>query len=884
MKKLSRFVLIAALFGMVSCGANILRADARKEIDFSTLESNDFTPTTNKATLGTFDLISPMNGAIGEKFVEFTWGACENADTYMLEVCSSDLFISDISGIDYYSKNNITTTTFKVNASFTLESVYYWRVFAFNDGEEKRLSTSTFTFQIKSKDVDEVEFPVGNADDWRLHSDGSVANISIDESNFFDNDKESVVVEFNAEDLAKGPSWVIVTKSVEKNTYGTDAFYLNLYYAGQQDAVLFLRVLDRDSEYWHIKVQIANNAKQTLILRFDEFTLRTKDVDIHNEKFDYDRIKDFEIVFEDVRGDGLLMLSDIKTVKFENYKSYFVDKLDFTSYPDSDWTYEKYEFDLTKTENELTINFYDSNEDGKTAFSGYGFAKVNLNRRFVSGDSVKVSVKASGGSYKNIIIRVYEEDTDRWSYTIPLKSIEQDKYTTFVIPYKAFAKSAIQGDGKRQFSYILNLQFGLEGASSPTAGSISFKDFEIVNLEDYKEEGDIKKVQEDGLIEDFNEYKYTCDMYYYWNCSEQNKDEYMTISGEEKVGKGNAYSGRFEYKADMADAIYTLPLKCEYEGFTSLDFLMKDASIKSTNEKFSYLENVNPDIFINLNMSNGKIYQYIMVAVKSSWYQYEIPFEKFYLANGTETGKPEIDTTKIESINFSIKYYYFDFYGKPSPTYMDDNIVYMDNLSFGHATNESETLVEEIIHTDENGIAMVENFENYDNTQDMEYYWYDGRTYSYQYKELSDDVSSVGGKHSGKLKFLAKNESPSYYMSPKIGDDVTSRGIKVSFKCDVSATVYVNFYIKVGTTDMQYRATLNNVELAWTEYKIGLANFTDVNKGSRLFTYRDIPSIYRISIGVTYSNGEKDKEEFLYVDNIAFDNSITNAMMTRTAL
>ena len=851
MKKLSRFVLIAALFGMVSCGANVLRADARKEIDFSTLESNDFTPTTNKATLGTFDLISPMNGAIGEKFVEFTWGACENADTYMLEVCSSDLFISDISGIDYYSKNNITTTTFKVNASFTLESVYYWRVFAFNDGEEKRLSTSTFTFQIKSKDVDEVEFPVGNADDWRLHSDGSVANISIDESNFFDNDKESVVVEFNAEDLAKGPSWVIVTKSVEKNTYGTDAFYLNLYYAGQQDAVLFLRVLDRDSEYWHIKVQIANNAKQTLILRFDEFTLRTKDVDIHNEKFDYDRIKDFEIVFEDVRGDGLLMLSDIKTVKFENYKSYFVDKLNFSSYEESSWTFENYNFDLDKTEDELTLNFYDSSEEGKPVFNGYGFAKVNLNRRFVSGDSVKVSVKASGGSYKNIIIRVYEEDTDRWSYKIPLKSIELNEYKTFVIPYKAFAKSAIQGDGKRQFSYILNLQFGLEGASNPTAGSLSFKDFEIVKLADYKEEGDIKKAQADGLIEDFDEYKYTCDMYYYWDCTEQNKDEYMNISSEEKVGKGNAYSGRFEYKADMADAIYTLPLKCEYTGFTSFNFFMKDASIRSSDEKFSYLDNVNPDIFINLNMSNGKIYQYIMVAVKGEWYQYEISFKDFYLANGTEIGQQNIDAKDIESINFSIKYYYFDYYGKPSPTYMDDNVIYMDNLAFGHASETSEALKEEIIHTDENGVAMVEDFENYDTTQDMEYYWYDGRTYSYQHKELSNDVSPIGGNHSGKLKFLAKNESPSYYVSPTIGSDVTSRGIKLSFKCDVKATVYVNFYIKLGTTTMQYRATLNSVELVWTEYKIGLANFTDVNKGSRPFTYRDIINIYRISIGVT---------------------------------
>ena len=882
MKKLSRFVLLAALFGMVSCGANILRADARKEIDFSTLESNEFTPTTNKGTLGEFDLVSPFNGAVGESFVEFTWEESENATSYMLEVCSSELFISDSSDIDYYSKNNISTTSFRIHSTFiSLDSTYYWRVFAYNDGQDRKLSTSTYSFYLKAQEADQVEFPVGNADDWRLHSDGSYANISIDESNFFNNNKESVVVEFNAEDLAMGPSWVIVTKSVEKSTYGTDALYLNLYYAGQQDARLFLRVLDRDSEYWHIPVKIANNAKQTIILRFEDFELRTKDVDIHNEQFDHERIKDFEIVFEEVHGDGLLMLSDIKTVKYSDYKSYFIDKLDFTYYDDSAWTFENYQFDVTKTEDELTLNYYGGNEEEKPSINGYGFAKVNVNQRFVTGDSVKMSVKATGGTFTNILLRVYEEDTDRWSYKIPLKSIEKDKYVDFVIPFKAFAKSSITGDGNRQFSYIINLQFCLEGAYGVT-GSVSFKDFEIVSLKNYKVE-DKKTVQEDGLIENFDEYQYTCDIYYYWDCSTQNKDEYMTINNENKVGKGNIYSGQFEYKADMADAVYTLPIKCVDDSYTSFNFLMKDASVKFNDDRFSHLDNVSPDVFINLNMKNGKIYQYILVAVERSWYQYEISFNDFYLANGTEA-KPNIHSKDIESISFSMKYYYFDYYGKASPTYADDNIVYMDNLAFGNATETGMTLKEEIVHPDENGVAMVEDFENYNNTKEMEAYWYDGRTYDYQYKELSNDVSPVGGNHSGKLKFMSKKDSPSYYVSPTIGSDVTSKGIKLSFKCDVSATVYVNFYIKLGTSTMQYRATLSSINLGWTEYKIGLANFEDVNGGSRVFTFKDIVNIYRISIGVVYYGGEDVAEKFLYVDNIAFDNSITNTTMTRTVL
>ena len=302
----TKFLLLLPLFAMVvGCSSTYSRVeaddeDAPKVINFDDLEANDFNPTSIGGELGSFDLLSPNNGIIVDSMNEFSWTSSENADRYSLELCSDDRFINNNARIDYYLRENISATSFTINASLWQDTTYYWRVYAFNkDGE--RLSESTYSFKIKAPDIEEYEFDFGDADDWTLHPVGSYADISIDNSNFFGNNKESLVVSFKKEDTNQGipesDGWIIVTKTIEKSIFGTDALFFNMYYSGE-DANVLIRLVDRDNEYWYAPVQISNNAKQKVVLRFDDFVQRKKDVTIANETFDHERIKYLEVVFE----------------------------------------------------------------------------------------------------------------------------------------------------------------------------------------------------------------------------------------------------------------------------------------------------------------------------------------------------------------------------------------------------------------------------------------------------------------------------------------------------------------------------------------------------------------------------------------------------------
>ena len=889
MKKFNTAILVATLFGLVSCGvASAVKVDARKEIDFDTLESNTFEPTKNTGELGTFDLISPFDGVVGQSFSEFSWEACPNATKYTLEICSSELFVSGNPSIDYYSKSNVSTNSLKIYSQFIFKNTfYYWRVHAFNDSSSFKLSSSTYRFFVEAATVEEVEFSIGDADDWILHSVGSPADISIDDSDFFDNGEDSLVVSFTKEDTSRGipesDGWIVVTKTIEKSIYGTDALFFNMFYAGQ-DAQILIRLVDRDNEYWYMPVQISTNAKQSVILRFDEFIQRTRDVPVNNETFDYERIKYFEIVFEKTFGDGVLLLSNPKAIKYDNYRHYFIDKLNFNDYSNDSWVYESYTFDKTITDDyELKLDYYGSGTPGKEKINGYGFAKLNVNRFFAAGDAVKMSVKYTGNSFTNLILRIYEEDTDRYSYKVPYKSLTAGEYLDIVIPFKAFAKSAIQADGKRQFYFIKNLQFGLEGIYSE--GSIYFKDFEIVWTKDYKTEN-YRSIASNGLIENFDQYKYTNELYFIWDATDQNKDEYISLNSENKLlTKGNVYCGQFEYKADMAEATYTIPVGTTDNSFTSFKMMMKDASIKSGNEKFDYLESVSPDVSVFIRLASGELYRYILIEIAKSWYEYDMAFKDFILINREEVpfAPNPITSDNIASISFSFKYYYFDFSGNPSPTYYDDNPVFVDNLYLGNATETTLTLKETATHQDENGLAVVEDFEGYDTTNDLLDFWYYGKNYDYQDAMLSDDVASNGGNHSGKFQFKSNSESPSYYIVPTLASDVTAKGIRFSLKSDISATVYINFYVKIGTNTLQYRATCSNVDNVWTEFAIGYSHFSEINGNQRPFTIKDLVNISRISFGVVgYETTSQNR--YIYVDNITFDNALTYASNTRTVI
>ena len=96
-------------------------------------------------------------------------------------------------------------------------------------------------------------------------------------------------------------------------------------------------------------------------MKYDEFELRTAGTNIMNRVFDWQHIRYFEIVFERTFGDGVCLFSDIKAVRFEDYKDMFVDKMDFRMSDPKDWTYENYDFrkDMIISEDgsELTLGF-----------------------------------------------------------------------------------------------------------------------------------------------------------------------------------------------------------------------------------------------------------------------------------------------------------------------------------------------------------------------------------------------------------------------------------------------------------------------------------------------------------------------------------------------
>ena len=880
-------LFIALTLGLGACSASIApqnNAAATIEedvIDFDSLPENEYTPgVSSMEPLGSFNLDPNSNtGNIGQ-LDTFRWEACENADKYTLEFCSHPNFVADNDAIDYYIQDNIHATSWNFTGCLPINNTaYYWRVIAYN-GSGSKYSNQVNSFFYAAPEVDEVEFDLGEADDWTLHSVGSYADIYIDNSNFFHNNKESLVVSFKEEDVNQGKplsdGWIIVTRTIEKNTNGTDALSFNMYYSGK-DANIFIRVIDRDNEFWHCPVQISNNAKQEVFLKFSDFTQRTGDVTVANMQFDYDRIKYMEIVFERSFGDGILLISDVKAVKFENYKDRFISKLNFAKYSADKWVYEAYTFDTILDSDELTLGFYRNSQ-------GYGFAKLNVNQYFISeGDSIKMSVKYLGKAGSNVILRIYEEDTDRWSYKIPYASLTQGEYKEFVIPFAAFAASSLMGDGRRQFSRIINIQFGLEGnyGTDEYESAVCFKNFEIVQKKDHGQQ-EYRYVEENGLIDNFNNYDYSALMFMSWQTSYKNKDEYMQLNGTQKVGgNSNPYSGQFEYKCDMEPAIYTLPIKMKedvtYPTFSSFRIWMKDASVKTEDPRYSHVTKYSAETLIKIVLDTDEEYIYDLGNIERVWTEYDIPFNLFKLDNYDylpHVPNP-ISLAHILTISFQFKYFYYDVFGKPTPLYIANNPVYVDNIYFGDYNSPEDikkTTKEKVIKMDGN-IALVDNFESYTNTEDLEYYWMNGTDSEYTNISLSDVVSSEGGAKSMALQYKGNNASPSYYLTPAYDPAVKGKGVRVSLYSDIAATVYVNLYLTIGSNTIQYRATLT-IRTNWAEYIIGFNNFAVVSGSTRTLTQNDVVNINKISFGVVYFKGSDYDLHKLYVDNLMFDASV----------
>lgn len=889
MKK-SVFILLTILFGMVACNSNNANEEptpTRKEIDFNQIETNDFHTSTKTGELSAFNLVSPANDDILDFVGEFSWTESENVETYTLEICSSPAFITDIETVDYYVKKNITTTSFNINSALMYKNTnYYWRVTANNS--ENELTSSTYSFFVRAPEVEEVEFDIGDADDWTLHSIGSYADISIDSSNFFENNKDSLVIQFKEEDTNQGieesDGWVIVSKTIERSIYGTDSFFFNMYYSGQ-DARVIIRMVDRDNEYWYTPVQISNNAKQNVIVKFSDFIQRTKDVPVNNEVFDYERIKYFEVVFEESFGDGVFLLSNPKAIKFSNYADLFIDKLNFTKYGEAAFVNDNYAFEKEVSSDELTLKYYgksnpadydatgEADKPKLNDSDGYGFVKLNVNSYLYSGNALKIKVKYTGKLGSSVVIRVYEEDTDRWSYEIPYSALS-DEYQELIIPFNAFAKSSIQADGKRQFYYIFNFQFGVRGQYG--SGTVSFKDFEIVMKEDYFGSR-TKNIGMDGLIENFESYTYTADIYRKWDLSQDNKDEYATLNTTYTPGTDlNTQCGQFEYKADMKQAVYSMNVNVS-GNFNALSVWLKDRSVKDLNSRYNYIKNFGADVLIYIELSTKELYGFEIKPLSPYWNEYVIPYTSFTCLNELDLkfAKNDITTGEIVRVGIGLKYYYYDSRNNPIPCYANSNPVLIDDFYFTNSSQYSATEREKVIRMDGN-TAMIEDFESYSSTGSMSNVWKHGTIADYQIIELSNSVASTGGAHSGSFTFKTKADSPSYLIYPTVDSEVDSDGVKISLYSDVPATVYVNFIVKLSSGTVKFRAQLTGINTSWTEYKIGFANFEVVegNKSSVLKS-EYFTSISYISIGVAYSGTENPENKQLLVDNFMFDATLT---------
>ena len=827
--------------------------------------------------IGSFKLLSPENGFITDTGFTFTWEEASNSDSYLLELASTPDFDNEDEEEVYVRERNVSVNRFDLNYTLPKKDiVYYWKVTAVNKDHTK-VCDEVGNFFYQSQDIDEIPITIEDEQDWVLHKEGSYADIKIDRTNFFGNNKNSLAITFDKEHtnqgIPKSDGWIVITKAEDRELYGTDSFYFNFYYSGH-DATVLVRVLDYDGEYWHKQVQIANNAKQTILLQYKDFELRTAGTNIFNRRFDWEHIRYFEIVFERTFGDGICLFSDIKAVKFEDYKDMFMEKMDFRSTDMSQWTYENFNFDKTISEDgtELTLGYVARNaETNPNGFSGYGFQNVNVYKYFVQSDAIRMKVKYTGtGANAMFYFRILEEDNDRWQFKIPFTYFVRDEYKELVIPLKAFQRTDyMTGDGAKQFYYIQKFNIGL--AENYTTGSISIKDLEVINIDDIVDSR-TRKVSVDGCIDNFDNYNIYTEMYYYWDQSVVNKDEAMKLDSIHKAGgTQNPYCAEFDYKADMEQAVYQIYLDTkDVISGNALSLWLKDATPKSEDPAVTYLneDDVAAEMVIQLTMDTGEWYRYTIDKVLKEWNNYTISFDDFELFNASSLfDEPNpLDVNHIIHMAFGFKYLYYDQAGNHHPTYAIANPVYIDEIYFVNASSSS---IEELAgtikeDTDDPNRTTIETMESYSVTQDIFEYWSYGSDKDYNEMALSNEVSSQGGTHSIRMHYKG-SDSISYARATPFAKSVTAKSICLDIKGDGKATMYLNLNWRKGTTLYKMRYTITNIPTSWTHYELGFSNFKDINGSQDTISMNDAKNIESVSFGLVNSNGTASD---VYVDNI----------------
>ncbi len=850
----------------------------------------------NTGEISSFKLLTPENGFHTNKGFTFTWEEAGNADYYQLELANTETFINDEDEV-YVKESNISLNKFDFNYTLPKKDIpYFWRVTAFNKDHSKQCdAVGTFTYE--SQKIKELPIEIEDPQDWALHKEGSYADIEVDRNNFFGNDKNSLVITFDKEHTCQGDThpgqsfssdgWIVITKTEDRELYGTDAFYFKFFYAGH-DSNILIRVLDYDGEYWHQQIEISKNSKQTILMKYEDFTLRTAGTNVFNRVFDWEHIRYFEIVFEKTFGDGVAIFSDFKAVKYNDYNTMFMDKLDFRSTDMSTWTYENYNFPKTISEDgsELTLT-YNTSE----GFYGYGFQAISVYRYLARGDALRMKVKYTGSSEKAMFyFRMMEADNDRWQFKTSFSYLVKDGYKEVIIPLKAFQRmDYMQGDGAKQFGYIQKVYFG--PAECTVSGTLSVKDLEVIKLDNILDSR-TKVVRADGCIDDFNNYNIYTEIYYTWDQSSANKDEAMKLDTTHKTGgKNNTYCAEFDYKADMEQAVYQLNMDTSAVGVENNAFSiwLKDAATKPADKEGIYdhlqPEDIAAEMTIQLTLKTGEWYRYIIPAVAKEWTKYVISFNDFSLNNPKDiVGDPKpLQVENITHMAFGFKYLYYDANGKHVPTYAIANPLYLDEIYFVNAAKSSTEEIAGTIKPDQDNPnrITIDTFDNFEDDSDAFNYWGYAKDYDYNEMTLSSEVSSEGGTKSWRMKYKSY-ESVSYERVTPLATSVKAKAFSIDIKGDNKATIYLNINLRSGSSILKFRYQMDGVSDQWTRYVIGFDQFKAQGSYNVGLNEDTITMIETISFGIKDNNSYT--ASYIYVDNIRFLNNVEMDVNTSTVI
>lgn len=855
---ISLIVLLAFCGGLLTYGA----------ISDATINNVTIATEAKKGDIDTFSAVTPANGVTVTEIPAFVWEEAKNADTYTLEIASDEYF--DVTDEYYIIKSGIVGTKYNLNADLKKDRNYYWRVTAVNGDHTEVVAGDYMTFRYQATLSEEIKVSLGYADEWKVHEVGSKATVKLDHTSFFrgkSNETDSLRVSFDSEDTQRGEDyvesngWVVVTRSLETEFYGLDAFYFNFYYSGN-DARAYFRVIDEDNEYWYSEIKLASGARQTIIMPLEDFTLRTKGTPVMNEKFDYQYLKSMELVFERVDGDGVAYFSDLRAIRLQDYGHLFVENFDFRDYATTfvnDSAYFDFANTVSGSGDALTYAFT-TRSGVPDDQQGYGFVKMPLGKILATGDAFSFHVNLDGIATKNFnyLLRVIEEDDDIWVFKIAASAIPANG--NLIVPFSAFtlAEGGFKGDGIRQFYYIKQLQFGLSACYQ--GGAITVDHLSVVALSEKVEDLYQREVK-NGLIEGFEDYENELAVYYKWQTSTVNKDEAISLYTDTALGANNT-SAKFYYKTDLPDAEYRVNLVESVKDYTAIEIHVKDVPVGG-----------HATMTVYLHGGPSELYFYEVADIDKEWTSYVIPLSLFDLTEDS-FGSRYISCESITGITIAFRSTYKIFY---EHQYATGGYVCVDNLKFTNASayvrkNISAKITKSATNAN---IAMISDFDS----DDTFVFWavkqnaVESSSFaSNSALSYSSEVTAKQGR-SQQMTYKANQVAP-YYTDIIVDSAVKAKGLTFLLKGDNKSA---NIEIILSANGVSYIYKLNAISEDWNTYSIGFSNFKKKGDDSVSFSYSNVKDITSISIYIKNPNDPSYTYfmSSLYLDEIYFDNSIT---------